>query len=292
MISVIITTYAREMQILRRAIETVYKQTYRDIELIVVNDYPPYKNLIQELLSEYEKVVFLSHDERKGACQARNDGLYASRGEYIAFLDDDDEWEDEKLEKQLEFMRTQNVDFVYCSGITLNDITGQKNRIPFIHGCQNGEYVSELLKGNFMGGCSFPLMKRSVLIELGGFDVDMPSSQDYELWLRAAENHTIAFLNETLVIYHVGFEAITTNPKKRIDGFCKLYEKHIDVFNRYPKEARVFFKTMVWTAIYADRKDLLPSILSIIKLKFPNNIYIWVFKNLEIIKKRIKDFLE
>ena len=92
------------------------------------------------------------------------------------------------------------------------------------------------------------------------FDLDMPASQDYELWLRICKSYKIAYVNESLVIYHVGNEAITTNPERRIKGFSILCEKHQDIFRKYPKEAAIFYKTIVWTAVFTGRKDLLPAV--------------------------------
>lgn len=259
MISVIITTYKRELPILKRAIETVMKQTEKDIELIVVNDYPEYDALIRALMKEYPTIRYISHKERQGACKARNDGIAAANGIYIAFLDDDDEWEENKLERQKKVMEETSADFVYCTGRTINDISGEYSSMEFIHECRSDDPVREMLKGNFMGGCSFPLIKKSVLNQLGGFDLDMPASQDYELWLRICKSYKIAYVNESLVIYHVGNEAITTNPERRIKGFSILCEKHQDIFRKYPKEAAIFYKTIVWTAVFTGRKDLLPA---------------------------------
>ncbi len=267
MISVVITTYKREMPILRRAIETVLKQTEKDIELIVVNDYPEYDVLIRELMKEYPSVCYFSHKERQGACKARNDGIAAANGGYIAFLDDDDEWEANKLEKQKKIMEESGADFVYCTGRTINDITGEYSPMEFIHECRSNDYIREMLKGNFMGGCSFPLIKKSVLDQLEGFDLDMPASQDYELWLRICKNYKISYLNEPLVIYHVGNDAITTNPERRIKGFSLLCEKHQDVFRKYPKEAATFYRTIVWTAVFTGRKDLLATAENMLHLK-------------------------
>lgn len=288
MVSVIITTYNRAMAILKRAIDTVYNQTYKDIELIVVNDYPQNKEEIQKLLGQYKDICFISHERQMGACQARNDGLVRSNGDYIAFLDDDDEWDRTKIEKQIQCIEKTKADFVYCKGTSVNDITGEKGEMPFIRECSSGQYIAELIKENFMGGCSFPLIRRKALFELGGFDVDMPSSQDYELWFRIAENKSIVFLDEALVLYHVGLEAITGNPEKRIDGFCRLYRKHRMTFGKYPKETYVFFCKLVWTAIYTEREDLLTAIFREQDLSLIDNAKLHIYAQSEIMKGKAK----
>ena len=289
MISVIITTYKREMPILERAINTVYAQTLQDIELIVVNDYPEYDSQIREFLKEYADIIYISHNERQGACKSRNDGLLASSGEFIAFLDDDDEWKSNKLETQLKCIGMSDSDFIYCNGIIQNDKNGMTTEMNFIHDCLDKNYIKELLKGNYMGGCSFPLIKRSVLIALEGFDTSMPSSQDYELWIRIAKDYKIAYINEPLVIYHVGNEAITSNPKKRIEGFCKLYQKHRKLYAEYPKESLAFLKTVIWTAINTGRFDLIPYIRDVICLGFPDCLRLFIYEVGERLKYKIRD---
>ena len=291
MISVIITTCKREMSILKRAIDTVYAQTLRDIEIIVVNDYPEYDAQIRELLKKYRGVIYISHDKRQGACKSRNDGIMASTGDFVAFLDDDDEWENNKLEMQLKNIRKEESDFIYCGGIMLNDVNGKASEMSFIHDCIDGNYIKELLKGNFMGGCSFPLIKRSVLIALDGFDISMPSSQDYELWIRIAESYKIAYINEPLVIYNVGNEAITSNPERRIEGFCRLYKKHRDIYVEYPRESLIFYKTVIWTAIHTGRTDLIPYIRGIIQLRFPYHFLMSIYEIEERLKRRIRNLI-
>lgn len=277
------------MKILKRAIDTVYAQTLQDIELIVVNDYPEYDPQIRELLKKYEDIIYISHDKRQGACKSRNDGILASSGDFIAFLDDDDEWKSKKLEMQLKSISISDSDFVYCNGIIKNDQTGSTTEMNFIHDCLNQNYIRELLKGNYMGGCSFPLIKRSVLIMLKGFDISMPSSQDYELWIRIAKDFKITYLNEPLVIYHVGNEAITSNPERRIEGFCKLYKKHKELYAEYPRESLVFFKTIIWTAINTGRFDLIPYIHSIIQTGFPYSLRLSIYEVRENLKYKARD---
>lgn len=291
MISVVITTYKREMSILRRAINTVCAQTLQDIELIVVNDYPEYDVEIRELLKEYSSVIYISHDIRQGACKSRNDGMLAATGEFVAFLDDDDEWKSNKLEIQLKNIEKTNSDFIYCSGIMLSDLNGKTSEMNFIHDCVDGNYVKELLKGNFMGGCSFPLIKRSVLIALGGFDISMPSSQDYELWIRIAQNYKITYIGEPLVIYHVGREAITSNPERRIEGYCRLYKKHKDIFDKYPRESLKFVQTIIWTTIHTGRSDLIPYVYCTIQLGFPYNFMVSIYEAGEHLKYRSRNII-
>ena len=126
MISVIITTYKRTPDIVLRAVSSVVAQTFGDWELIIVDDSPetweirPQIRLaVEKIANEDLRIKYIPHDKNSGACAARNTGIMHAKGEYIAFLDDDDEWVPEKLEKQLDILQKSgdNVALVYCGSV-------------------------------------------------------------------------------------------------------------------------------------------------------------------------------
>ena len=160
MISIIITTYKREAEILERAIKSAISQTIEDKEIIVVNDFPEYKEIVEAVVDKYPEVQLISHSSREGACKSRNDGAAIAKGEYLAFLDDDDEWENDKLDIQKKAALQYDADLVYCGGIGINDITGETRELDFIKPCLNDDYYKILLSENIIGGCSFPLLSR------------------------------------------------------------------------------------------------------------------------------------
>ena len=105
LVTAIITTHKREPEIVERALKSILAQTYKNIEIIVVDDSPESfesRKAVKDSVTRYtnQNVKYVQHDECKGACAARNTGLYMAKGEYVAFLDDDDEWLPEKIEKQ------------------------------------------------------------------------------------------------------------------------------------------------------------------------------------------------
>ncbi|MGN0612571.1 MAG: glycosyltransferase family 2 protein, partial [Porcipelethomonas sp.] len=174
MVSCIITTYKREVSILKRAVDSIVNQTYKDIEIIIVNDAPAEAELreeIRQMLDEYDMDIrYIVHDVNKGACAARNTGIKESSGEYIAFLDDDDEWLPEKIEKQIGAFKKSDskTALVYCGRVTVNDTTGtiEERKAEFHEG-----FVFDLLiMRNFIGSTSYPLLRTDVLREVGGFD--------------------------------------------------------------------------------------------------------------------------
>lgn len=272
-VSVIITTYKRKMEILSRAIRTVKAQTYQEIELIVVNDYPSYKDRIIEVLKDYPDVKLISHEKNQGACASRNDGIAAATGKYIALLDDDDEWETNKIETQLTYLIEKNADMVYCTGRYCCP-DGSEFGMDFIHDVDE-DPLKDLLMGNCMGGCSFPLMKKDILLSVGGFDVQMPSSQDYDLWIRIAKTGKVVFLNEPLVKYNLQNDSISSDATKRISGYYKLLAKHRTLFRQYPGTAGNIYRNILDVALsYRDYEESLKAMLMSFEC-FPENIAVF-----------------
>lgn len=231
LISCIITTYKRPIETLKRAIDSVVNQTYKNIELIVINDAPhEYKirEEIKELLENYNMIpiTYFIHEKNMGACQARNTGIEKARGNLVAFLDDDDEWLPTKLEKQYELMKKEDVDLVYCSHYEINK--NQKVKLVEEQLAINkkiGNDFERLLCENYIGSTSYPLIKLEVIKRVGGFNTDLKSSQDYELWLRITKEFNIAYLNEPLVKYYITSGSISDNMENKIQGFNYILNK-------------------------------------------------------------------
>jgi len=135
LVSVIIPTYGRS-ELLDRAIDSVLAQTYDNIEIIVVDDNnsnSEHRKHTENVLQKYlqnGQAVYLKHEKNVGGSAARNTGIKASKGEYVALLDDDDEWFPEKIEKQISYFEIlgDNIGVIYCSYI-LKEFDGDKEYI-------------------------------------------------------------------------------------------------------------------------------------------------------------------
>lgn len=225
-VSAVITTHKREPEIVERALNSILTQTYSPIEVIVVDDSPadfPQREDIRQLAEE-KGATYIPHEICKGACAARNTGMAAATGEFIAFLDDDDEWLPEKIEKQLKKF-TDGVALVYCGSDVYNGSKQQiqRGRRHFLR----GNVYEELIKDNFIGSTSFPLLRKSCLEEIGGFDVLMQSAQDYDVWLRLSQKYNVDYVDEPLASYYVyDGERISRNHNKRIAGQERIIEKN------------------------------------------------------------------
>ena len=258
LVSVIITTYKRPLALVQRAVDSVIKQTWDNMEIILVDDNTDEDMLTLNLkrleqLYPDENLRYVSYEGNRGACYARNYGLGLAVGKYIAYLDDDDEWIPEKIEKQVKQIENSEAALIYCSALIKNDTTGRLSRW---NECKHrGCVYSDLIMKNFIGSTSFPLLDKDCVIKVGGFDVDMQSAQDYDLWLRLCKEYKVDYVNEALGIYHVhDGEQITSNPAKKISGLSRLNEKNCEYLSKN-KEA-LWYRTIKISPFYAQKGEL------------------------------------
>lgn len=233
LVSVVITTYKRPIPVLKRAVESVVKQTYKNIEIIVINDYPEDKlntGAIREMLSEFSdrKIQYAEPVHNSGACAARNLGLSIAKGEYISFLDDDDYWLERKIEAQMSGFGEKNVGVVYTP-YYLQYEGKQEIVMPYV---MNGKLTESLLYKNTM--CIFPLMKTELVKQIGGFDADLTASQEHDLLLRLSEICDFRFVDEATAVYDVSNESISMNIPKKIKAFEMFQTKHKKLYVQYP----------------------------------------------------------
>ena len=249
-ITVVIITYKRPLEILMRAVKSVIYQTYTDWKLYVVNDAPDEITLgadIKEALESFsdERISYLTYERNRGSNYARNYGLKYSSSEFIAFLDDDDEWLPYKLEKQLNVIEKENSVALVSCGFFLNTngkVSGEKRTFP-----DKDKSLRSLLVGNYIGGTSFPLLRRSAVIEVGGFDEEMQSCQEYDLWLRLRFKYQFRTVNEPLGIYYISADSIYKKSQKRFyQGDKRILEKYQDKRSMDKKAYNIHLNDMAY----------------------------------------------
>ena len=236
LVSVVITTYKRRVSQIKAAIDSVLNQSHENLELIIVDDSPneyeyrdEVKNYCENILDS--RVKYIQHEKNMGACAARNTGFSNSNGKYIAFLDDDDEWVKDKIEKQLDVFRKSknNIGLVYCNA-TIHEGDGSTRCVFDRHTPYRGSVYKQLSCDNFIGSCSFPLLKSEALEKVGGFDPKMVASQDWDTWLRISKIYDIDYTEDSLIHYYIHKgERITGNTMKRLDALHRLDEKQKDI---------------------------------------------------------------
>ncbi|MCW3805814.1 glycosyltransferase family 2 protein [Plebeiibacterium marinum] len=235
LVSVIITTYQRPV-FLERAIRSILNQTYPEIELIVVDDNDQdseARQLTESLIKKYPDIIYVKHPENKGANAARNSGIRIAKGEYIAFLDDDDEFLGTKIAKQVEVAKKHKSKkgvLIFTSYNVIGNPSLQKSR--WANKFKSKLFFPEdnfIYTGNYIGSNSFILVDKQSLEQVNCYDENLQSSQDWDLYIRL-NNYGVKFvgINEDLVNYysdHSEFR-ITANKDKRLSGFFAISRKY------------------------------------------------------------------
>lgn len=196
LVSVIIPTYKRT-DLLLKAIDSVLNQTYKNIEVLVVDDNEPatiFRENTENIMKKYDKdnrVRYIKHSSNKNGAAARNTGIAYSYGEYIEFLDDDDIYLPMKTEIEVEFLN-KNLEHhaVYCGRIQ-----NGKNVVGEI----SGDLSEIMLLSEFMPTTPALMFRKNALLEIGGFNENFKRHQEVEMLLRFFERYTIGCVSQILV---------------------------------------------------------------------------------------------
>ena len=186
---------------LPEAIDSVLAQTYPNIEIIVVDDGSTDNSI--DILQNYEGKIRVIQQANSGVSAARNRGVSESQGKFIAFLDADDSWLPRKIERQIsEFLTDPKLGLVHV-GVNETDSVGNTLRIR--RDGMEGEVSQELLllRSAVLGGGSGLMVPRDVFDKIGGFDLNLSTSADWEIFYRISSRYPVGFVNETLVKYRM-----------------------------------------------------------------------------------------
>ncbi len=236
-VSVIIPTCNRA-QSLKKAIQSVCQQSFQSFEIIVVNDASSDNTLavLKELQQQDARIQVISHAKSVGGSEARNIGIRASCGEWVAFLDDDDCWLPQKLHAQLSMLAYFPNAVACSSGYIIHYPLGIKRHIYTPMHLP----LESLLEANTLGGASVCLCKSTVLKQIGGFDAQLRSAQDWDLWIRLRQAGLIISVQKPLVSYQVHFNTrISNDMKAKYSGARKFYFKHRAIMSTAAKQANL-----------------------------------------------------
>jgi glycosyltransferase involved in cell wall biosynthesis len=235
-VSVIIPTYNRGHMV-GRAIRSVLSQTFEDLELIIVDDGS--RDKTDEVVDRFRdpRIRYIRHHTNRGAQAARNTGIDAARGDYVSFLDSDDEWLPEKLRRQVEVFRTNphnldNLGVVLTGGQHVQLETGARSR-PVIYECYGDVYREVFLR---QVQAQMPaLVRKDVLQRAGHYDESLPAAQDWDMLVRLAELCQFDVVREPVYLHyhHRGDHVRTT--ENAIKAYRILFNKYAKTFARYPK---------------------------------------------------------
>ena len=222
-VSVIITSYNASREVLHRAIDSVLKQSFSQIELIVVDDASelPFAGLSTSLKSG---ISWVKSTVNVGAGAARNLGLAQARGHYVAFLDHDDWWCPKKVETQVDTLESSGLKWCYCAAERYSE-NGKSYPIPAHH---RGNIFNALLRQQCIpGSVSSVMMRRDLLESMGGFSTALNLVEDWDLWLGLSREHDIAMVDKCLVYLSSSPKSRSQNIEarlKRIRGIIEKYE--------------------------------------------------------------------
>lgn len=278
-VSIIIPTYKRNLTYLERAIRSVLNQTYKNIEIIVVDDSPnSYKsrheisNFMKKLCTQNSKVKYIMNEINLGGSLARNIGINFSTGEFITFLDDDDEYKPEKIKTQINFMIETECDMSFSNMIMYDS----KRRIVDSREysnikCLKNDYLLKYHLMYHLTGTPTFMYKATKLREIGGFE-DAKMGQEFFLMLKTIEKGlNIAYLNVCNVIVYKHNDGSISQGKNKIIGENNLYEfkkKYFNLLNNKEKRFVRFRHYAVMAIAYKRNKELTKMICAICKSFF------------------------
>jgi glycosyltransferase involved in cell wall biosynthesis len=230
-ISVVIPTYNRANMIVG-CVESVLAQSYPVNEIIVVNDSST-DNTMKQLNKFKDNIIILKTEKQSGAQTARNIGIKSAKSEWIAFLDSDDEWLENKLEKQVLALKTTNYDqwTVIHGNCYIKNINSDKNKHWQLDYIDGKNVYKQLLSKS---GTLFPsiLTSKKALEKINYLDEDTPSYHEWDTAIRLAKYCRFIHIQEPLFIYNIHKNTISKNSDISIDGYQYIINKYQNEINK------------------------------------------------------------
>lgn len=222
LVSAVIITHNR-LELLKKSIDSVLKQSYPNMECIVVDDASA--DGTYEYLSTLNNIKYIRipKEDSKGGNHARNLGINASGGEWIAFLDDDDQWTTDKIAKQIDILRNDSTDICYC-GLIKVDNQGKEISKSRVENFKDGDLSKDILRGVICVTSSL-IIKKELLVKYAGFDEKLKFWQEYDLCIRLFQNNKVSVLRECSVIY-----LVNVKDKNRLTNKVVEWEEMLPYF--------------------------------------------------------------
>ena len=232
LISVTLPTRNRPTEF-RRAVETVLRQTYDNLELVVVDGSED--EYVSEVLDELEPQIptKIKHETgTQGVSAARNIGIRAAEGSYIAFLDDDDEWESSKIAKQVRVLEQSEEAGACYTGNRKLGPDGKTRAVSTPDA--EGDITRQLLFGSLFGTFSALVIDRELVDEVGFLDESLRAREDWDYYLRLSRVTEFRAVTEPLVIKHTGdYEQLSDDFEAIKEGSWRLLDKHESLAKEY-----------------------------------------------------------
>lgn len=279
LISIVIPTYNRASLIID-ALETCLKQTYRPLEIIVVDDGSNDDSV--EIITKWKNTdldadidLKLLKQENKGGNVARNKGIKNAAGFFVAFLDSDDLWDRSKLEKQVKLLlEDSSVGAVYCGlreiDINSGELLSDSERLYV-----EGYILSQILVKDVTAPTSSYLVRKKVFYDVGFFDETLKARQDWDMWIRIAEKYKVKAVHENLMVlrHHSGIRT-ATNPDNEIQAYKQIRKKYQHLLdqqgNRIKRRAAASFYKRLGRVYFHHKNSRLIAVCYYIRSLFSN----------------------
>lgn len=262
-VSVIIPTYNRENTLLR-AVYSVLNQTFKDIELIIVDDNST--DGTEMLINSINdiRIKYVKHDKNLGGSAARNTGIGLATGEYIAFQDSDDEWLPTKLSEQLNCIKKFKVDVVFCAYTRIRKY--DEEIIPNLEKQIGYDSIYNLLLWKNFIGTPTVLLKRDCFDEKLLFDSKLPRYQDWDLWLRLSSKYSFKFLEKSLVRAYIQNDSISKNEVAAVISYEIIFNKNRENIFKSKSLLAYYYKTIGLTCFSAGGAMRLKGVRYLVKV--------------------------
>jgi len=220
LVSVIIPSYNRAHYI-KETIDSILAQTYKNFEIIVIDDGS--SDNTREVLEAYKDRISYFYQENQGVASTRNRGVEEARGEYVSFLDCDDIWFPEKLEKQIEYVNEHPHVALVCAEVHIINSDGK-----FVKHVKRDESLPLTFENLFeqsLVHVPTTIVKRQVILALGGFDPTVAISDDYDLWLRLIKRYSCHYMPIPLAKYRIHSGNLMKQFDKRLRNNLIIFRK-------------------------------------------------------------------
>ena len=297
LVTVIIPTYKRPVEYLSRAIESVVNQTYKNIEIIIIDDSPSTyenRNAIKDYVNSLSSpfIRYYQNEKNLGGSLARNRGINLANGLFITFLDDDDEYKPLKIEKQVSFMLSADCDLSFSDMImyNTNGIVVDYRDYTDIPAFDNKSLLHYHLMHHMTGTPTF-MFKTERLKEIGGFE-DAKMGQEFYLMLKSIEHGLkIGYLPECDVKVYKHSAGGITQGKNKIDGEKHLYNFKKKYFSQLNAREIRFINFRHWAVMTVayKRNRMYPQMLMASVRAFFSSPYDFVCQVSGFVSKIIKN---
>jgi len=233
-ISIVIPTHNRE-NLLPRAINSALAQTYKNTEIIIVDDGSKdnTEKLVKKYMSQHGNIKYIKHKKALGGNAARNTGIRAACGEFIAGLDDDDEFTPDRIQLLIDNY-SDEYSLITSRALKVTKTSKQKTKyVPTVD-------LNTMLYFNAIG--NQVLVKREIIIGAGLFDENLKRYQDYDMWLRIIEKYGEAkIIKDVTQIIHYEHDVASNNThKNNFSGAFKFYKKHKKLMNKKQRKMQLY----------------------------------------------------